>query len=65
MYHDYVSGVVSQQLTRDRVQQVVIVPLPLLTGTAVHVLYSAIFLLSSIGAFVVACFVTMGWISER
>ena len=61
MYHDYVSGVVSQQLTRDRVQQVVIVPLPLCTGTAVHLLFC---LLSSIETFIVACFVTTNWISE-
>ena len=57
MYHGYVPGVISQQVIRDRVIQVVIVPLPLRTGTAVHVLFC---LLSSIEAFIVACFVTTG-----
>ena len=62
MYHGYVPGVISQQVRRDRVRQVVIVPLPLRTGTAVYLLFC---LLSSIETFIVACFVTTGWISER
>ena len=35
----YVTGVISQQVIRDRVRQVVLVPLPLRTGIAVHVLF--------------------------
>ena len=61
MYHGYVPGVILQQVRRDRVLQVVIVRRPWRTGTAVHVLFC---LLSSIEAFIVACFVTKGWISE-
>ena len=60
MYHGYILGVISQQVVRDRVLQVVIVPLLLRTGTAVHVLFC---LLSSFETFIVACFVTTGWIS--
>ena len=57
-----VPGVISLQLLRDRVQQVVIVPLPLRPGTAMHVLFC---LFSSIETFIVACFVTTGWVSGR
>ena len=59
MYHGYVPGVISQQLIRDRVRQVVMVPLPLRPATAVHVLFH---LLSFIETFIVACLVTSGWI---
>ena len=62
MYHSCVSGLIPQQVLRDRVLQVVIVPLPLRTSTAVHVIFC---LLSSFETFIVACFVTTGWISER
>ena len=61
MFHGYVPGVIAQQVIRDRVLQVVIVPLPLHTGTAVHALFC---LLSSFETFTVACFVTTGRISE-
>ena len=39
MYHRYVPGVISLQMTPDGIPQVVILPLPLRTGTAVHVLF--------------------------
>ena len=61
MYHGYVPGILSQQVMRDRVRQVVTAPLPLRIGTAVHVLFC---LLSSIETFGVARFVTTDWISE-
>ena len=61
MYHGYSLGVISQQVIRDRVLQVVIVSLPLRSGTAVHALFV---FLSSFETFVVACFVTTGWIRE-
>ena len=57
MYHGYVPGVISQQVIQDRVRPVVIVPLSLPTGIAVHVLFC---LLSSVEIFIVACFVTAG-----
>ena len=53
MYHGYVLGVISQQVIRDYVRQVGMVPLPLRTGTAVHVLFC---LLLSVETFIIACF---------
>ena len=43
MYHGYVAGVISQHVIRDRVRQVVIVPLPLRTGTAARTIVFAFF----------------------
>ena len=54
MYHGYVLGVISLQMIRDGMPQVAIAPLPLRTGTAVHVLSS---LYHSIETFIIACFV--------
>ena len=39
MYHGYVPGVISSQVIRDGIPQAAKVPLPLCTGTAVHVLF--------------------------
>ena len=60
MYHGRVPGVVSLQVMRDDVPQLVIVPFPLGTGSAVHVLFCSF---SYIEAFFVAFFVTTGDIS--
>ena len=43
MYHGYVAGVISQHVIQDRVRQVVIVPLPLRTGTAARTIVFAFF----------------------
>ena len=43
MYHGYVASVISQHVIRDRVRQVVIVPLPLRTGTAARTIVFAFF----------------------
>ena len=65
MHHGYVPGVISLQVMRDGAPQLAVLPLPLRTGTAVHVL----FLLSSTGTFTVllsvACVVTTGYTSGK
>ena len=60
MYHGYGPGIISLLLIviRDGIPQVVIVPLSLRTGIAVHVIFA---LLPSIETFIVACFVTTGY----
>ena len=57
LYHGYVPGVISLQVTRGGIPQVAIVALPSRTGTAVHVLFC---LFSSIETFIVACVLTPG-----